>query len=1279
MANPDDTTRCLMVLGMHRSGTSALTRLLNLHGAAIGGEVVPADEANIAGYWENRRFTQLNKDILKALGSTWHDVRPLPPRWQTADAVRKHQDQIEKEIEHKFNRLPLWVLKDPRTCRLMPLWLGVFEKFSIETNFLLIGRHPYEVAASIERRNGLPREKCLLLWLIHLLEAEAKTREKKRVLLTYDEMLDGWVAAVARIEDGLDFCFPKRPGEVEHEVDQFLSAGLRHHCVREVQAQTVLERWALEAYEAYGSARKNHGEALLKLDEIRDELTKAQSAFTSNMLGLDGNAAFVADSQMSETAQRFMLRCLSKPLRRPKISIVIPVFNQAEYTVRCLRSIRENSPKDDMLFEVVVVDNGSSDATPDALSSFSESLKVWRNEKNLGFARACNQGALLSDGDLIVFLNNDTEVHPGWLTPLIDELESNESSGVVGGRLLYPDNRIQHAGVAIGRDRIPYHIHRFLPKNHPLVLERTKYPIISAACAAVRRLDFVNIGLFDEEFMNGHEDIDLCLRYRQQGMDAVYRPDCVVTHHESVSEGRLLSRPRNLARTLLKWRYDLVQDDFKYKYPVLAQREASEPLGFAIKIGTPDRNINNWGDIYFAECLAKELSRAGHRCQVHYLNEWGGDDRDIDVVVHLKGLSEYHPKPYNINIMWMLNHPTFHTTEELSRYDAVLVASLSHARKLKTEVKTRVVPFLQATDPEHFHQYPIEQKMFDLLFVGNNTGTDRLSMRQVIADLLPTPHRLAVWGQGWKGKLPRGVLQGEFMPWEELPKAYNLARIVLNDHQAEMREHGFINNRTLDAVACGAVVVSDTVKGMEKVLPVYTYRDRYSLHQLVDKILKNPGQAKRRFGGLKKLVLREFTFEKRVQKLTGLVRRLREENAKRTERCRSKMFSFMTVEKPLVSVLVGTYNRKRFLPAAINSIQAQTYPAWELILVNDGGEPVDDIVRKANDQRIKLINLDRNLGKAAAINRGFAESSGAFVAYTDDDDIWYPDHLERLLVPLTNISNVKMAYSDCYEVWLKENSDRTFSEKERQLRYCRQVVFNDLMVQNFILGIVVAHRRDLFRQAGGMDERLKVLIDWDLWRRLAALAYPYHVSRITAERYFRESNDTSGFGHITNISKADPGLYSRNRLRIIFKKFPPEVEVRHLKRLFEIRNRSLLNLLTAKAERAEMDGNIEKARRAYRVAARLRPNDVEILRNAALFELFRGDPHAGVGMFERCLAVGRETNSFTPADILYATVLNLKTGEAAKARDLLDQIHVDENLPEMAGVIDYYRRKAVAA
>jgi tetratricopeptide (TPR) repeat protein len=236
-----------------------------------------------------------------------------------------------------------------------------------------------------------------------------------------------------------------------------------------------------------------------------------------------------------------------------------------------------------------------------------------------------------------------------------------------------------------------------------------------------------------------------------------------------------------------------------------------------------------------------------------------------------------------------------------------------------------------------------------------------------------------------------------------------------------------------------------------------------------------------------------------------------------------------------------------------------------------------------------------------------------------------------------------------------------------------------LIIQNFILGIVVVHRRDLFRLAGVMDEKLKVLIDWDLWRRLAALTHPYHVSRITAERYFRESKETSGFGHITNISKVNHGLYSRNRLRILYKKFSKEIENRYVERLSDTRNRALLNFLMTRGERAETNGDIEKARRVYRAAARLWPGDLEMMRNFAFFELFRGNPYAAGAWFDRCLDIGRETNALQYGDILYAAMLKLKTGDSVKALELLEEIEPDQNVPESGRLIEYYRQKAMAA
>ena len=129
------------------------------------------------------------------------------------------------------------------------------------------------------------------------------------------------------------------------------------------------------------------------------------------------------------------------------VTIIIPVFNQSQYTKQCLEKLFANTDSD--RFELIVVDNNSTDETPGLLLSFGNKVTVITNSVNMGFASACNQGARAASGRYILFLNNDTEVQPGWLEPLVETLESDSGIGAVGSQLLYPDGRLQHAGVVI--------------------------------------------------------------------------------------------------------------------------------------------------------------------------------------------------------------------------------------------------------------------------------------------------------------------------------------------------------------------------------------------------------------------------------------------------------------------------------------------------------------------------------------------------------------------------------------------------------------------------------------------------------------------------------------------------------------------------------------------------------------------------------------------------------------------------------------------------------------
>jgi GT2 family glycosyltransferase len=226
-----------------------------------------------------------------------------------------------------------------------------------------------------------------------------------------------------------------------------------------------------------------------------------------------------------------------QPLR---FSVVIPVFNKWELTSACLRSLREFTPGD--AFEVIVVDNASSDATRADLNPLGESLfgrqfKSIRHEINLNFAAACNAGAKLAGAGLYFFLNNDTLLTENWAPPLEQTLQNDPVLGAVGPLLLYADNTVQHLGVAFS-SRGLFHLYRGFPATHPLVAKIRSFQAITAAAFLVHRDLFWEAGAFYEGYRNGFEDVELCLRMGKLGKKFTCAPSSRVIHLESQSPGR---------------------------------------------------------------------------------------------------------------------------------------------------------------------------------------------------------------------------------------------------------------------------------------------------------------------------------------------------------------------------------------------------------------------------------------------------------------------------------------------------------------------------------------------------------------------------------------------------------------------------------------------------------------------------------------------------------------------------------------------------------------------
>ncbi len=221
-------------------------------------------------------------------------------------------------------------------------------------------------------------------------------------------------------------------------------------------------------------------------------------------------------------------------------SIIIPVFNRFDLTYACLEALYENTDE----YELILIDNGSSD---DVRSLDGPDVLI-RNHRNRGFAAACNQGAALASGDVLVFLNNDTEPCPGWLKPLLDALEG-PNVAVAGSMLTYPDGRIQHAGVGLRGSGGTFEAFNY-QEPRPF----GDVPAVTGACLAIQREIFADLGAFDEGYRNGYEDVDLCLRVREAGYRIVYVPDSIVIHHESASGPERWSHVReNVARLQKRW------------------------------------------------------------------------------------------------------------------------------------------------------------------------------------------------------------------------------------------------------------------------------------------------------------------------------------------------------------------------------------------------------------------------------------------------------------------------------------------------------------------------------------------------------------------------------------------------------------------------------------------------------------------------------------------------------------------------------------------------------
>ena len=572
----------------------------------------------------------------------------------------------------------------------------------------------------------------------------------------------------------------------------------------------------------------------------------------------------------------------------PLVSIVILNRDGGAHLQRCLTAVATTAYRP---IEVIVVDNDSTDGSPELAERLKLPfpLTVVRNHENRSFSEANGQGVEVATGELICFLNNDVDpITEHWLGYMVETLTEREAAAV-GARLIYPRHRgvrragasfkdltLQHAGVAF---------ERAAPVPMPVVLGAGEDPLgpaarvveerpaLTAACLLVSRQALDAVGGFAASYDYGIEDIDLCLKLRATGGLLVYDGRAALWHHESAT--RVADRPRYRARVehnrevyLDTWGSRLFREAL---VDALAggDRYSNAPFHAAITVTSLDPEAG-FGDWYTGHELGDALEGLGWR--VSYLERtadgWYRPDASVEAVIVLLDACDIRRLPRQLVTMaWVRNLPERWLERAwFDEYDLVFASSepiVAMVRDRSAKVAT-LLPI--ATNPDRFGSpQPDPALACDVLFVGSYWG----QYRDVVDALPALAERglsVHVYGRGWDALPGFAGLDRGYIAYDDIPRAYASARIVVDDAASTTKPYGSVNSRVFDAVAAGAIVVSSGGLGVhdlfDEAFP--TWADADSLVRLVETTLREPGPAAERAERYRAQVLAQHTYALRA-------------------------------------------------------------------------------------------------------------------------------------------------------------------------------------------------------------------------------------------------------------------------------------------------------------------------------------------------------------------------------------------------------------------------------
>lgn len=240
--------KVVCILGMHRSGTSMITRVINLMGVYLGKteNMMAADEnINAAGFWEHTEIVKIHEEILKELNSSWKSTMPLPDNWWELASIKKYKDKLIGLIKNEFSNVSIWGFKDPRTCILLPLWKEIFKNLDIEPMFVISLRNPIDIANSLIKRDSFSLNYSVRLWYYYMINILEETESFNRIFIEYDEMIENGDLNLIKLMKFLDINVSE---ENKKDIRNTLMPNLRHSKTKQSELKLLGNEQAIQLY-----------------------------------------------------------------------------------------------------------------------------------------------------------------------------------------------------------------------------------------------------------------------------------------------------------------------------------------------------------------------------------------------------------------------------------------------------------------------------------------------------------------------------------------------------------------------------------------------------------------------------------------------------------------------------------------------------------------------------------------------------------------------------------------------------------------------------------------------------------------------------------------------------------------------------------------------------------------------------------------------------------------------------------------------------------------------